>query len=97
MNRTPAKRLTLVLAAALVLTAAAGNSNCDCVSYPAGDQNVLGVGGVLPEVAGVVGRDAVAGSNLGGDGVRCWVGEGGHVFIVFGQSAAGAQPSRPSA
>jgi thermitase len=30
----------------LVIFAAAGNSNCDCKAYPAGDQNVLGVGGV---------------------------------------------------
>lgn len=30
----------------LVITAAAGNSNCNCVNYPAADNNVLGVGGV---------------------------------------------------
>ena len=30
----------------LVLTAAAGNSNCNCTSYPAADRNVLGVAGV---------------------------------------------------
>jgi subtilisin family serine protease len=30
----------------LVLTAAAGNSNCDCPTYPSADQNVLGVAGV---------------------------------------------------
>jgi thermitase len=30
----------------LVITAAAGNSNCDCKTYPSGDQNVLGVAGV---------------------------------------------------
>ena len=30
----------------LVVTAAAGNSNCNCVQYPAGDRNVLGVAGV---------------------------------------------------
>jgi thermitase len=30
----------------LVITAAAGNSNCNCVNYPAADQNVLGVAGV---------------------------------------------------
>jgi hypothetical protein len=29
----------------LVLTAAAGNSNCNCVTYPAADTNVLGVAG----------------------------------------------------
>jgi thermitase len=29
----------------LVLTAAAGNTNCDCLNYPAADQNVLGVAG----------------------------------------------------
>jgi thermitase len=29
----------------LVITAAAGNSNCDCKQYPAADQNVLGVAG----------------------------------------------------
>jgi thermitase len=29
----------------LVLTAAAGNSNCNCPTYPAADQNVLGVAG----------------------------------------------------
>ena len=34
----------------------------------------LGIGGVLPEVAGVAGRDAVAGVDLGADGVRCGVG-----------------------
>jgi hypothetical protein len=30
----------------LVLTAAAGNSNCNCPTYPSADQNVLGVAGV---------------------------------------------------
>ncbi len=30
----------------VVLFAAAGNSNCDCKSYPAADQNVIGVAGV---------------------------------------------------
>lgn len=30
----------------MVLTAAAGNSNCNCVTYPSADQNVLGVAGV---------------------------------------------------
>jgi subtilisin family serine protease len=29
----------------LVITAAAGNTNCDCKNYPAADQNVLGVAG----------------------------------------------------
>jgi hypothetical protein len=30
----------------VVLFAAAGNSNCDCRTYPAGDQNVIGVAGI---------------------------------------------------
>jgi Subtilase family len=30
----------------VVIFAAAGNSNCNCVTYPAADQNVLGIGGV---------------------------------------------------
>jgi thermitase len=30
----------------LVITAAAGNSNCNCVTYPSADQGVLSVGGV---------------------------------------------------
>jgi serine protease len=30
----------------VVMTAAAGNSNCDCVTYPAADPYVLGVAGV---------------------------------------------------
>jgi thermitase len=30
----------------MVIFAAAGNSNCNCVSYPAADKNVLGVAGV---------------------------------------------------
>lgn len=30
----------------VVVTAAAGNSNCNCVTYPSADQNVLGVAGV---------------------------------------------------
>jgi thermitase len=30
----------------MVIFAAAGNSNCSCVTYPAADQNVLGVAGV---------------------------------------------------
>jgi subtilisin family serine protease len=30
----------------MVIFAAAGNSNCDCASFPAADQNVLGVAGV---------------------------------------------------
>jgi subtilisin family serine protease len=30
----------------MVIFAAAGNSNCNCVTYPAADQNVLGVAGV---------------------------------------------------
>jgi hypothetical protein len=34
----------------------------------------LGVGGVLPEVAGVFGRDALAGMDFCGDGVRDGVG-----------------------
>lgn len=34
----------------LVLTAAAGNSNCNCATYPAADQNVLGVAGVSDSV-----------------------------------------------
>ena len=30
----------------MVIFAAAGNSNCNCTTYPAADQNVVGVGGV---------------------------------------------------
>jgi thermitase len=30
----------------MVITAAAGNSNCNCMTYPSADQNVLGVAGV---------------------------------------------------
>src|SRR5262249_58022378 len=29
----------------VVITAAAGNTNCDCKNYPAADQNVIGVAG----------------------------------------------------
>ncbi len=42
----------------------------------------LGVGGVLPEVAGVVERDALAGVDLRGNRVGYGVGEAGHLFIV---------------
>ncbi len=49
-----------------------------------GEVAEFGVGGVLPEVAGVFGRDALAGVDLCGNRVGHGVGEAGHLFIVCG-------------
>ena len=40
-----------------------------------GEVTEFGVGGVLPEVAGIVGRDALAGVDLCRDGIRDRVGK----------------------
>ena len=42
----------------------------------------FGIGGVLPEVAGIVGRDALSSVDLRGYGVRDGIRESGHVIIL---------------
>ena len=57
----------------------------------------FGVGGVLPEVAGVVGCNALAAVDLCGNRVGHGVGGAGHLFIVWRRSAieAAARTRRP--